>query len=335
MNVHVFDKVELQGIVKISIDQYQAVEPVELNDGNCMISEEVQIRFNTELNAFYAANMPSLVANSTLETYNPSWRKVTSHEPSVDAFQTAVFANGGNLTTAERNALETYVRDAKTNANAWWDDTVADWPFVGSSLAAHAINLKDPENFNLTFGNTVAGDHTANGWKPNGVDSYADTGIIPDTHLSDNELTMEYYSRTESQEDKQAMGCQTAPGHINFMLYRTNGLCQSDIYNGGGGGRITAAVTSSLGGYTVSRRSVTDIELCRNGASLQTGIGGDGGRPVNNLQIGCTLNYSTRSSFCTWETAGNLVGNGFTSAQMLAQYNARQTLNTSLSRQVG
>ena len=117
-----------------------------------------------------------------------------SYDSDAKIFFNAVINNGGMLSLIEKQAINTYVKTLK--ANSLWELLLADYPFVGSSAVAHAINLKTPGTFNLIFVNTVAGDHVANGWTPNGTTSYARMGIIPATHLTLNSVALEFYSRT-------------------------------------------------------------------------------------------------------------------------------------------
>jgi len=250
----------------------------------------------------------------------------------IDAVETA----GGSLTDTEKVAIDLYVRDAQDNANAWWNDLLAFWPFVGSSVAAHAINLKTPGTFDITFVNTIAGDHVANGWTPNGTNAYGRTGVIPSTDTILNDVALIYYSRTNNSTSSIQIGCATV-SPTQVLQARIRGVDDKYLfhsYNNVGGGFVVAGATDSSGGMTYSRLSATDSKAYRNGSQVAT-IGTSGGiRPTHEIYLGGRNNAGTADNFDDKQLAGAGVTNGLTAAQVLAEYTALQTLNTSLSRQV-
>lgn len=250
-------------------------------------------------------------------------------------FFNAVVAAGGALTATERNAVNTYVKNLKSNS--LWTPTLADYPLVGASAAAHQINLKTPGTFNLTFVNTVAGDHAANGWTPNGTTSYAKTGIVPSVDLVENSVAIEFYSRTEQGADVSDIGAaNTVPGYLimqarvaanNFIFYCYNGTA--------GQGLVSTANTSSVGSFIGSRVSSTDSRTIKNGAQVGSTLTSVGGNvPTIELYLGGYNNNGSVAQISSRQYAGFAIFSGLTVAQSLLQYNARQAMNATLGRQV-
>ncbi len=255
--------------------------------------------------------------------------------PEVQVFIDAVETAGGVLTITEKSAINSYVADAKNNANAWWTDRLADWPFVGSSMAAHQINLRNPGTFDLTFVNTVAGDHTTNGWLPNAVNSYARTGITPLTHITLNNTWMEMYSRTAADGSDDFVSHSGVGTSVLRLSSRNSNTTFFDSYNQtDGAGRVSIASADGSGGFAGSRTANNHSILTRNGAEIDRSTGGGGTLPNFEFYLGASNLAGVASFFSNKEFAGAAVGLSLTVAQVLAQYKARQTMNTVLNRQV-
>lgn len=255
----------------------------------------------------------------------------------VDAqlFFDTIDARGGSLTGNEKYAINAYVIAAKNDANAWWNDTHADYPMVGNTAISCAVNLRNPGTFDLTFANTVAGDFTNTGWTPNGTTSYGRTALTPSTTLTLNSVALEYYSRTNIGEASNDMGCQNGSTQRILMFIRHTAALETffDCYNTTTG-RINVDQPSSLGGYSFVRRSSTDAEVYRNGVSYGSIATGGGTQPTFEIYIGAQNNTGSPIQFNTKETAGAGIFDGLTTAKVLAQYTARQGLNQKLGREV-
>ncbi len=251
----------------------------------------------------------------------------------VSAFVNAVIAAGGSLTALEISAITAYVSTA-VSADGWWNNTHADYPMVGGTAASCSINLKDPGTFDITWINTIAGDFTANGWTPNGATSYGRTGLVDSIILLLNNVTLEYYSRDNIAEDSVDMGASvTIFQRTYYTIKWSDNNAYIDIYNGTTG-RITQATGNTNAGLTVSRVANNDMRVFRNGIEYGSIVTGGGTQPSIEFYLGAGNLAGIANLFGTKETAGNLIGDGFTPVQVLAQYNARQQMNTTLGRQV-
>lgn len=250
----------------------------------------------------------------------------------VDAkvFFDTIEARGGSLTGNEKDAINSYVKAAK-GTNGWWDDALADYPMVGGAATSCAVNLKNPGTFDLTFVNTVSGDFTSNGWTPNGSTSYGNTGIV---YPGSNNTFFEYYSRTNSNGNFEDIGVNHASSRQIALVCR-NTTQRSFCYASTGLGALAGTVSNSLGSCSFSRVASNDYRLFRNGIEIASNTS-TAGTVTGSLTvwIGASNENNSIRRPTNRENAGTLISTGLTVAQVLAQYNARQQMNTTLSREV-
>lgn len=258
-------------------------------------------------------------------------------DPDVQIWINAVESAGGSLTDAEKTIIDTYVIDAKDNDNDWWDDTLADYPMVGGNESGFAINLKNPGTFDITFEGVVAGDFTSTGWKPNGLTAVAKTGFISSVELTLNSTTIEYYSRDSEPRNSFEMGARVSGTQVIQFKIKTpsSNDFHCDMYQSGDG-RILFDIGAQPadGSYVVSRIASNSMIAYRNGVSFTSIATTAGTLPNIEMYIAALNSAGTPTSFSPRECAGALIGDGFTSEQVLAQYNARQAMNVSLNREI-
>jgi hypothetical protein len=261
-----------------------------------------------------------------------------SYDADAQTYFNSVVAAGGSLSETEKGAANVYVLAMKS-AGIWTSPLIADYPMLGGTSASQKINLKNPGTFDLIFVNTVAGDHTANGWLPNGTTSYARTGITPGTHISSaNAFCVEFYSRTDIA-GSVTFGCITTAG-TQLLQGRVLGAssanpCLHDCFNSTVGRLLGGTVITSASSQIFDRISATEHRIFINGTSHITNATGGGTLPTHEIYVGGRNNAGTADAFDSKQCAGFGVYNGgLTQAQALAQYNARQAMNTTLSRQV-
>lgn len=75
-------------------------------------------------------------------------------------------------------AINTFVKSGK--AHGWWDAADCIYPIIGGTANSHAINLKNPNRFSVTWHGTLS--HTAIGVQStggSGSNDYGDTGYNP------------------------------------------------------------------------------------------------------------------------------------------------------------
>lgn len=273
----------------------------------------------------YSQNNLIKVGNNLIKVGNNllTW----SYNVDAQVFFDTIEARGGSLTVTEKGAISTYVGNLK--GSGVWTLISAGYPMVGGTAISCAVNLKNPGTFDITWVNTIASDFTANGWTPNGSTSFGITN-----HPPTNFLFLEYYSRTNSNSLTQIadIGCQNN-GRRNILRSRISGFTRFDCLSSGLG-RVEAVVANSLGSFVGSRVSDTDSRVYQNGVQTGAIITNAGLVPTFGIYIGCNNLRDVAGEFSLRQCAGASIGIGMTPAKVLAQYNARQQMNTTLGRQI-
>jgi hypothetical protein len=250
-------------------------------------------------------------------------------DPDAQAFITAT----GITNTTQQNAINTLV--VNTKAAGIWNKSKAIYPFVGGTATTHKYNLKNPLDTDAAYRLAFLGGwtHSSTGATPNGVNTIADTFIIPSVALTLNSQHISYYSRTNSNLTQVEMGCNIAGGPPNTLLeIRTSGVTYVSI---AAGTYTTYTDANSLGFYTGSRTASNVIKLFKNNSNVATGSTASTSNPTSNLILGA-LNAGTGGfQFrTTKECAFASIGDGLTDAEALNYYTIVQAFQTALARQV-
>jgi len=242
------------------------------------------------------------------------------------AFLTAASITDGVISKAINNLT------LSLKAANLWGKMVALYPFVGGTASTHKFNLLDPVDADASFRMTFSGTwtHNANGITGNGVDTTADTKIIPVTDLTDNSTHISLYSGTANTSSVPDIQCGPDGTSLIslFTKHPTFGFL-SDMYDYNVN-RIQTPNTASTGFYAASRVGASDFRAFKDG-----------------VQIGST-NTTTSQGFSDLATetitVGNLttartyslvsVGTGLTLADVQALNAAVVTFQTELSRNV-
>jgi hypothetical protein len=253
------------------------------------------------------------------------------NDADAQLFITATGISGTNAT-----AINTLVVDLKS-ANIW-TKMKAVYPMVGGTATTCKFNLKNPLDTNAAFRLTFFGGGTfsANGYLPNGTNSYADTFLIPSTSLTLNSSHLSFYSRTNNVGTYADMGGNgtgsTNDSYFQILSKWSDNSLYAMVNNTD---FTTNVVTNSLGLMLGSRTALNVSKSYRNGVVVTSKTAASISRPSKNVIIGARnnaadgiLNYSNR------ECAFASIGDGLSDAESLAFYNAVQTFNTTLVRQV-
>ena len=253
------------------------------------------------------------------------------NDPDAQAFITASGISGTNAT-----AINTLVVNLKS-ANIWTKMKCI-YPFVGGTSAfTHKWNLKDARDLDAAFRLVFSGGGTfsSNGYQPNGTNAYANTFFNPSTQSTLNNTHSSYYSRTNNENLGIELGNSNGSGGQLLLALRYTGVgCISDQYNATTG-RITIANANSQGLYITSRTTSAIHKLFKNSAQIgATNTGASGSLQNYNVYLGSINQQNSAISFSNRECAFASIGDGLTDAESLAFYNAVQTFNTTLGRQV-
>jgi hypothetical protein len=253
---------------------------------------------------------------------------------SYDADAAAFFTAASITDTTQKSAVNTLVLSLKS-ANIW-TKMKALYPVVGGVASAHAVNLKTPGTYNLTF--ATGWTHASTGMTPNGA-TYADSNIIPSSVLTLNSTHFSFYSRTNANPGGLFFGSvnsiQTAS--LQCSVYGTNNGSIYDSYNTiTGQGRLLGSNVADSRGFAVFTRSASNLSKIFWNNVLNGSITTSGGALPNTYKIalsarnydGVVGNYDTR------QCAFGSIGDGLTDAEASSFYSAVQNYQTTLGRQV-
>jgi hypothetical protein len=256
----------------------------------------------------------------------------TLYDSDAQAFFDRVTTAGGSLSTTEQDAVNTLVLQMKIDGI--WTKMKAIYPMVGASASACSQNLKS-SSFTGTF--------TATGWTfastgvtPNGTSAYMDTGFLPSTNSTADNVHLSFYSRTNNSYGffPVEMGSEVANGSTAFALAVR---MPADPFKGriGGGVAVSYSNSDSSGFYCVSRISSTNIFGQKNGTTQATNTTSQSFQNVPfNIWIGCLNNANSVNIPSNRQCAFASIGDGLSTTEASNFYTAVQAFQTTLSRNV-
>ena len=234
-------------------------------------------------------------------------------DPDAQAFITA--ASITNPT--QQSAINTLVTDLK--GYSIWTKFKAIYPIVGGSASSHAVNLKTPGTYNLSFG--TGWTHSSSGMTP--LNTYADTGIQPSSVLGLNDAHLSYFTTGFIDSTQACMiGAYTAP---NYIL----------LYSGGLYGVNSSSYTTYSPGvlgtpkFRITSRLSSTVHKFANNGTIQSGSVNSTVRPTANVNIarlgGATDYFNGICKFAS-------IGDGLTDTDIANFNTAVTTYQTALSR---
>ena len=253
-----------------------------------------------------------------------------TYDPDAQLFFNAQTAAGVTLTTTQKNAVNQWVVDAK--AAGIWTKFKAVYPMVGGTATAHKFNLKNPADTNAAFRlNFVGGwTHSSNGALPNGTNAYAQTYLTPSISLSINNSHISFYSRTNYNTISIDIGSQQVGNTPSLAI---GGMSTYEFYRINDYTFSTVSTVNSLGFRLGSRSSSTVKKMVSNNSITDTNVTSTG-IPNQSLLIGAYQDNGGINYYSARQCAFASIGDGLTDAEALSFYNAVQTFQTTLGRQV-
>jgi hypothetical protein len=231
----------------------------------------------------------------------------------------------------QANAVNTLVTDLK--GYGIWSKMKALYPFVGGTASAHKFNLKNPLDTNAAFRLVFSGGwvHSSTGAKPNGVNGFADSYLVPSTTLQLNSTHISGYIRTDTASGG-IFGCYNA-GVTNGLYTNpkfSSGLQESRNNSGSGGNVVN---TDSRGFWINTRIVSTQYKIFKNNTTNQTSNTNTTGLCTVSAYVGA-ININGTPEYQNREVAFSSIGDGLTDTEAANYYTAVQTFQTSLSRNV-
>jgi hypothetical protein len=214
--------------------------------------------------------------------------------------------------------------------NGLWNKMHAIYPFVGGTASRHSINLKNPNQYKITWSPTGV-THDANGITGNGVSGYGDTGYIIAPIYKDNFHMSAYVRNDVVAGAKCAIGGSSNDSYTQLLPYLTGGLFQGSINQ-----NVTSNVnnSSSKGYYLSCRLDSTHIRGNKNAIALINGT-------VNSTTVsGLKLYILSRNIsgaigyFSDYNLSIASIGESFTDSESLLMYSLVQQFQTYLNRNI-
>lgn len=280
------------------------------------------------------------VQNHTTGSFRPGTIPsvaATSSASNFDSDAEVFFTAAGITDATQKSAVNTLVLGLKSNSI--WTKMLALYPFVGGSASAHAVNLKTPGTYNITWNGGIT--HSASGVQGNGTTGYGNTGITPFSHLTLDNTHISVYSRTNSTVAEVEIGTFDGTVLLGMFCKYTDGKAYGyqNEPNGTGAAQVAAASnTSSAAFYTLSRvnSSASGSSIYRNAVvGATTGSNNVGyTHPNSTLMVLARGNPGAPSLFSNRQVALISVGSGLTSTDASNLYTLVQSYQTTLGRQV-
>jgi len=268
---------------------------------------------------------------------NEVWSAV---DPDAQAFFDRVTTAGGSLSTTEQEAVNTLVVQMK--ADGIWTKMKAIYPMVGASAAACAQNLKSSSyTGSFTSGWTFA----STGINGNGTNSYFNTNFNGSTQLSNNNIHISGYSRSQKYPNTTstpmivmaALGSGSNLLDLEIINASSANKTASYIYDyDANKGILEIATTSTLGFYTSTRTSTSSHKIYKNGTTIATSTTASNynNAPNVNLYLGALNNNGSLLFSNNINFAFASIGDGLTDTEASDLYTAVQSFQTTLSRNV-
>jgi predicted RNA-binding protein YlxR (DUF448 family) len=254
-----------------------------------------------------------------------------TYDPDAQLFFNAQTAAGVTLTTTQMNAVNQWVVDAKA-ANIW-TKFKAVYPMVGGTATAHKFNLKNPADTNAAFRLVFSGGgtHSSNGYQLNGTNSYANTFLTPSTNLTLSNFHVSFYSRTLTVGSVVDIG-----GNSGLASYTHLRIAANFVSGAGAATIVTFTTTTDARGFWLgTKRAANDRAVFRNNLKQNSNATSDSNSlDALPLFLGSQNNAGIPTLYSSKQCAFASIGDGLTDAEALAFYNAVQTFNTTLNRQV-
>lgn len=250
-------------------------------------------------------------------TYYYRVRASTEYDADAQAFFDRVSTAGGTLSTTEKAGVDILVGQMKTDGI--WSKMKAIYPMVGASAAACAQNLKS-SSFTGSF--TSGWTFASTGVTGNGSSTSMITNVNPSNDLSQNDVHISFYSRTDNNQAGVDMGTSnmTIQYYAGALYYRVN----QTAYNNLG--------AQPSDGFSLASRIVSTTEKLYIDGSL-----------FNTATKNSTLLDNTNITLGSWpsaqfptdrEYAFASIGDGLTDTEASDFYDAVQAFQTTLSREV-
>lgn len=239
-----------------------------------------------------------------------------------DADANAYIAAAGITDATQKTAANQLVLDLK-GFGIWTKFSSGYlYPYLGGTQTSCSFNLSNPSQFQIDFNGTITFD--SNGITPTAAGN-SDTGLNINT-IPANNLCFGVYLRTDSDDIGRDIYANDAGVTAAGIFPRLGNTTYFDNFEVGS--RITGATANSLGLFTCSRVSSSNVRGYHNGTQTASGSNAQGLVLNGNILVTNSTFASTRNQ------AFAFAGPGLTPTEVSHLYTAIQVFETALGRQV-
>lgn len=248
----------------------------------------------------------------------------------AQAFFNRITAAGGSLSSNEQLAIDSLVKQMKLVGI--WNQMKYIYPMVGASAAACRQNLKS-SSFTGTF--TSGWTFASTGVTPNGTSAYFNTACTPSLQITRNSGSFGMYFNTDRIGSTTRLhGAFSSSNQSLVGLYPRFSADRFFAYlNTQNGVLSTTSATNTLGFRAVSRTSSTNNIVQFNANQNIAAQLSLGDCPLN-LYLGAANTDGSATDFDSIRIAFAYFSDGLTTTELSNLYNAVQTFQTTLSRNV-
>jgi hypothetical protein len=248
--------------------------------------------------------------------------------PAVDPDAQAFITAAAITDATQQSAINTLVVDLK--GYNIWTKFKAIYPIVGGTAASHAVNLKTPGTYNLTF--STGWTHASTGMTPNGTSAYANTSLVPSSVLSLNSTHISGYIRTNLVSQAPMLSSENAGSYDNGLYIwplQNQGYYSVRINDNTS---TFSTVTYDIRGFHLATRTASNVKKYRvntaqifNDTTVSTALN------TSSIYIGASRN---NANYFNNQIAFNSIGDGLTDTEAANFYTAVQAFQTTLNRQI-
>lgn len=252
----------------------------------------------------------------------------------VDDAQNFINATG-IVDATQISSIETLVSELKSFGI--WGKLIAIYPIVGGTAFTHKFNLKNPLDTNDAFRLSYSGvvNHSSNGMLSNGTTGYVRTFLNPFISLTNGDLSLSFYTRTNSNagDFSAEITIDSAYNSSNWLTFRVNNKTSGNAYFSAGNDNIGATTSSTLGqGFFIGNEIANNNRLLyRNGFQIATNTTLDNNTlPNNNISFFGSSDNNKSQNECSFAS----LGSSLTSQEVIDFNTIVNNYQTNLSRNI-
>jgi hypothetical protein len=289
----------------------------------------------------FVANIGSGVSSYSSTNVGDGWYRisVTGYTTNTNEVRPVIgFANGTNETyLGDGSGIYIWGAQFEIGASAsTYQPVLAANNYATNVAAQMKFNLVNPQDTDAAFRLAFSGGWTysTNGAQPNGTNGYADTKLVVNTNLTQDNTHLSFYSRTNISQTATDIGYGGTSANRLSMELSYLGSFASDQYNYNTG-RVGVANPNSLGFYIGSRTNSTTHKAYKNNTQFgSTNTGVSGSIAAYNGSIYISSSNSTPFLYSSKQVAFSSIGDGLSDAEAALLYSIVQQFQTTLNRSV-